>query len=335
MAGSIPLQVRELSAKPPPRHGNQAGRVSAAGDRKLGKLVEAYEEALWVRHAARTVPAYLADVRALLGWLEGRGIELQDVRTQDLLAYQADLLAARKADGTPYSTSLHTNRITAMKSFFRFLYRRGFLLQDPAAAVEYPRVEHRLPSNVLTRQEARRILEAPDDGTNAGVRDRAILETFYATGLRVSELSRLTVHDVDTEERVLRIVQGKGGRDRNVPLTAAAGEAINAYLQRARPRMRGARHSALLFLAPRGGRMHISSLNDVVHSWAKKAGIKRRVTCHTFRHSVATHLLKGGADIRHIQAFLGHRSLQTTERYTRVEISDLKAVIRRAHPRGK
>jgi integrase/recombinase XerD len=99
--------------------------------------------------------------------------------------------------------------------------------------------------------------------------------------------------------------------------------------------MRGARHSPLLFVAPRGGRIHISSLNDVVHVWAKKAGIKRRVTCHTFRHSVATHLLKGGADIRHIQAFLGHRSLQTTERYTRVEISDLKEVIRRAHPRGR
>jgi integrase/recombinase XerD len=309
--------------------------VSAAANGKLSKLLESYEEALWVRHAARTVPTYLADVRALLDWLEDRGVELQDVRTQDLLAYQADLLAARKADGTPYSASLHTNRITAMKSFFRFLYRRGFLLQDPAAAVEYPRVEHRLPSNVLTRQEARRILEAPDEGTNASLRDRAILETFYATGLRVSELAKLTVQDVDTEERLLRIVQGKGGKDRNVPLTAAAAEAIEIYLQMARPRMRGARHSPLLFVAPRGGRMHISSLNDVVHSWAKKAGIKRRVTCHTFRHSVATHLLKGGADIRHIQAFLGHRSLQTTERYTRVEISDLKEVIRRAHPRGR
>lgn len=333
MAVSITRQVKEMRAKPPPRHRAQRGSVSGGG--KLVKLLEAYEEALWVRHAARTVPAYLADVGALLGWMEGRGIGLQAVRTPDLLAYQADLLAARKVDGTPYSASLHTNRITAMKSFFRFLYRRGFLLQDPAAAVEYPRVQQRLPTNVLTRQEARRILEAPGGDTTAGLRDRAILETFYATGLRVSELSRLTVHDVDTEEQVLRIVQGKGGKDRNVPLTGAAAEAIDVYLQRARPRMRGARHSPLLFLAPRGGRMHTSTVNDIVHLWAKEAGIKRRVTCHTFRHSVATHLLKGGADIRHIQAFLGHRSLQTTERYTRVEISDLKEVIRRAHPRGR
>jgi integrase/recombinase XerD len=309
--------------------------VSAPANGKLTKLLEAYEEALWVRHAARTVPAYLADVRALLGWLEEHGIELQEVRTQDLLAYQADLLAARKADGKPYSSSLHTNRVTAMKSFFRFLYRRGFLLQDPAAAVEYPRVEHRLPANVLTRQEARRIVEAPDGATNTSLRDRAILETFYATGLRVSELARLTLQDVDTEERLLRVVQGKGGKDRNLPLTAAAAEALEAYLRDARPRMRGARRSPLLFLAPRGGRMHTSTLNGVVHAWAQKAGVKRRVTCHTFRHSVATHLLKGGANIRHIQALLGHGSLQTTERYTRVEISDLKGVIRRAHPRGK
>jgi len=335
VAVCIPRQVKEIGAKRPPRHGNQRGGVSAPADGKLTKLFEAYEEALWVRHAARTVPAYLADVRALLGWLEEHGIELQSVRTQDLLAYQADLLAARKTDGTPYSASLHTNRVTAMKSFFRFLYRRGFLLQDPAAAVEYPRVEHRLPAHVLTRQEARRILEAPDGDTKQSLRDRAILETFYATGLRVSELSKLTVQDVDTEEGLLRIVQGKGGKDRNVPLTAAAAEALETYLRKARPRMRGARHSPLLFLAPRGGRLHTSTLNDVVRLWAKKAGIKRRVTCHTFRHSVATHLLKGGADIRHIQTLLGHSSLQTTERYTRVEISDLKEVIRRAHPRGR
>jgi len=335
VAGFSAKRSKDLGPNPPPRHGNQRGSVSAAANAKRDRLLQSYEEALWVRHAARTVPAYLADVGALLEWLEEHGIELQGVRTQDLHAYQADLLGARKTDGKPYSASLHTNRITAMKSFFRFLYRRGFLLQDPAAAVDYPRVEHRLPANVLTRQEARRIVEAPDRGTNASLRDRAILETFYATGLRVSELAKLTLQDVDTEERLLRVVQGKGGKDRNLPLTVAAAVAIEAYLQQARPRMCGARRSPLLFLAPRGGRMHTSTLNDVVHLWAKKVGIKRRVTCHTFRHSVATHLLKGGADIRHIQVLLGHSSLQTTERYTRVEISDLKDVIRRAHPRGK
>jgi integrase/recombinase XerD len=298
-------------------------------------LLELYEDQLRVRYAARTVPAYLADVRVFLCWLEGRGLSLSDVKTADLLAYQADLMAARKKDGKPYSVSIHTNRLTAVKSLFRFLYKRGFVLHDPAAAVEYPRAEIRLPRALLSKQEARRLVEAPGTKTHTGARDKAILETFYATGIRVSELSKLTLSDVDTEERILRVVQGKGGKDRNLPLTKAAAEAIEAYLASARPKLRGARRSPLLFLAPRGGRMHTAALNDLVHFYAKKVGIKHPVTCHSLRHAIATHLLRGGADIRHIQVLLGHASLQATERYTRVEISDLMEVIRRAHPRGK
>jgi integrase/recombinase XerD len=302
---------------------------------KLARILKLYEDHLQVRHAARTVPAYMADVRVFLAWLEEKDVVLTDVRTHDLLAYQTDLYVARKKDGRPYSTSIQVNRITAVKSFFRFLYRRGFMLHDPAAAVEYPRTELRLPRSILTKQEARKLVEAPDTKNPAGRRDRAILETLYATGIRVSELKRLTLQDVDTEERVLRVVLGKGGKDRNVPLTRAAAAAIEAYLLDAREKLRGARRSTLLFLAPRGGLLHASTANDIVHAWAKKIGIKRTVTCHTFRHSVATHLLKGGADIRHIQVLLGHASLQATERYTRVEVSDLMEVIRRAHPRGK
>ena len=319
---------------PRPRE-NQPGSSPGPTGVRLPRILARFETELSVRFAARTVPAYLADVHVFLAWLEGRGVDLSDVRTQDLLAYQADLYAARKKDGKPYSQSVQTNRITAMKSFFRFLYRRSYLLHDPAAAVDYPRSEVRLPRSILTKKEARRLVEAPDTSTLAGLRDRAILETFYATGVRVSELGKLTLQDIDTEERILRVVQGKGGKDRNLPLTKAAAEAIEDYLVKARPNLRGARRSAFLFLAPRGGRMHRSTLGDVVHRWAKQAKIKRSVTCHTFRHSVATHLLQGGADIRHIQVLLGHRSLQATERYTRVEVSDLREVIRRAHPRGK
>jgi integrase/recombinase XerD len=302
---------------------------------KLARLLKLYEEHLQVRHAARTVPAYMADVRVFLAWLDEKGVELTDVRTQDLLAYQTDLYAARKKDGRPYSTSIQVNRLSAIKSFFRFLYRRGFSLHDPAAAVDYPRSELRLPRGILTKQEARKIVEAPDTRSPSGLRDRAILETLYATGIRAGELRKLTLSDVDTEERVLRVVMGKGGKDRNLPLTRAAASAIERYLLDGRPKLRGAKRGALLFMSPRGGVLHASTANDIVHAWAKKARIKRTITCHTFRHSVATHLLKGGADIRHIQALLGHASLQATERYTHVEVSDLMEVIRRAHPRGK
>jgi site-specific recombinase XerD len=187
----------------------------------------------------------------------------------------------------------------------------------------------------LTRQEARQLVEAPDTSTPLGLRDRAILETFYGTGIRAGELARLKCTDVDTEDRVLRVVLGKGAKDRNVPLTRAAAEAIEAWLAEGRPRTPGATRSAWLFLACRGGRLYASLLNDVVQEQAKRAGIERHVTCHSLRHSVATHLLKGGADIRHIQALLGHASLQSTERYTHVEISDLSKVLKRAHPRGR
>jgi site-specific recombinase XerD len=151
----------------------------------------------------------------------------------------------------------------------------------------------------------------------------------------VSRLVEQRVLPVDAEDRLLRIVLGKGRKDRNVPLTRPAAEAIEAYLVRGRPKMRGARGSSLLFLAERGGRLYNDALNSMIASWAKRAGIEKHTTCHTFRHSAATHLLKGGADIRHIQKLLGHASLSSTERYTRVEISDLKEVIRRAHPRGR
>lgn len=308
---------------------------SAAVASKTDRLLKLFDDYLAVRFAARTRVAYSADVLFFLDWLDERGLTFSDARTSDLLAYQADMQAARKKDGKPYSQSHQVNRISAVKSFYRFLYKRDVLMHDPAASIEYPRSEVRLPRGILTRQEARRLVEAPDTKSLLGMRDRAVLEIFYACGLRVSELGKLTLQDIDTEEKIVRVVLGKGGKDRVVPLTTAAARAIERYLVEARSHLRGARRSTLLFLSPRGFRMRASTLNDLVHHYAKEAKIKRHVTCHTLRHSVATHLLKGGADIRHIQVLLGHASLQATERYTRVEISDLQEVIRRAHPRGR
>jgi integrase/recombinase XerD len=302
---------------------------------KTSKLLKLFEDHVFVRYAERTAKGYLRAVRFFLDWLSRRGVALAEVRADDLLAFQTDLYGLRKRDGKPYSTYDQTYRIAAVKTLFRFLSRRGYLLTDPSVALEYPRQENRLPRGVLTPQEARAIVEAPEPGAPMGLRDRAILETLYATGIRAGELANLKREDVDTEDKLLRVVLGKGKKDRNVPLTRAAAEAIEAYLASERPAMRGARKSTLLFLARRGGKMHDSHLNDVVSKWAFKAGVTRHVTCHSFRHSVATHLLKGGADIRHIQMLLGHSSLQTTERYTRVEVSDLKEVMKRAHPRGR
>jgi len=317
--------------KPPPRHGNQQGSLSAR-DKRIFQL---YEEDLGLRFGERTVAGYCGHVRAFLAWLSSRGLDLHEVRSGDLDAYQTALYARRKSDGKPYSTGAHANQLTAVKSLFRFLYRRAFVLTDPAASLPMPRLEQRLPRVILTKQEAARILEAPDKRTPLGLRDRAILEVLYATGIRASELVKLAVEDIDTEDRLLRVVLGKGNKDRVVPLTHLAARAIERYLVRGRPKLVGSVRSSALFVGPEGGRLQRGRLSAIVKEWAKEAHVKKPVTCHTFRHSVATHLLKGRADIRHIQRLLGHSSLSTTERYTRVELQDLKEVIARAHPRGR
>src|SRR5260370_15219870 len=180
----------------------------------------------------------------------------------------------------------------------------------------------RLPGGVLTWEETRRVCEAPDTSTPIGPRDRAILETFYGTGIRAGELSKLKCIDVDTEDKVVRVLLGKGAKDRNVPLTRAAAEAIEAYLLHGRPKIRGATKSPWLFLALRGGRIYRDLLNGVVQAAAKKTGLEKHATCHTLRHSVATHLLKGGADLRHIPKVLGHPPLQPTAPHTHLGGAD-------------
>ena len=332
VAGFFSKGVNELTLNPPPRHENQQGSLSV----RTKRLVRLYGDALEVRFAERTAREYMALVGSFLAWLDAHGIDLVAVRTDDLLAYQSDLYAARKKDGRPYAIASQAQYLIVVKSLFRFLYRRNYLMQDPAAPIDLPRQEERLPRVILTKEEVLRLLGAASKATTPrSLRDRAVLETFYATGIRVSELAKLTPYDVDTEERIVRVLLGKGRKDRHVPLTRAAAAAVAQYLAKARHAIVGSAKSPYLFVADRGGYFHRGQVSAIVRHYAKKAGIRKRVTCHTLRHSVATHLLKGGADIRHIQVLLGHTSLRSTERYTRVELSDLKDVVRRAHPRGR
>ncbi len=285
------------------------------------------------RYAERTAEHYVADARDFLAWLEEKGIRLSDVRPEDLQRYQGELYAATMKGGRPYAASTIQTKLVAVKTLFRFLVRRGALLLDPSSQLELPRIEKRLPRLILSESEARRIVTAPRGSTPIVLRDRAMLETLYGTGMRVGELVRLRPEDVDTEDRLVRIVEGKGRKDRNVPLTSAAARAISAYLTQGRSSL--LRSEPWLFLSKRGKKIHRAQVGDIVKAWARKAGVKKNVSCHTFRHSMATHLLRGRADIRQIQALLGHGSLSTTERYTHVEVSDLRRVIERSHPRGR
>jgi integrase/recombinase XerD len=329
-AGFNSRAVKEITQNPRTCEQTQQGPISKKTERLLGL----YQDYLSVYYAERTAPQYLSYVRCFLGWLAQQGVDLTEVRTEVLHAYQNDLLTQRKPDGRPYGSAHLQNRLNAVKSLFRFFYRRGYLLSDPSSSLESLRMESRLPRAILTPRETRRIIESARETTPTGFRDRAILETFYATGIRATELSNLTLADVNTEEKTLRIVMGKGKKDRNLPLTSAAAEAIERYLVEGRAALLRSPNVRYLFLADHGGWLHRAVLSRLVGLYAKKAGVRKPVTCHTFRHSVATHLLQGGADIRHIQQLLGHESLQTTQRYTRVELSDLRKVIARAHPRS-
>lgn len=324
--------MKKKPSKPPLRHGSHEGSVSPKGARLVGE----YEEDVRVRYAARTAEHYLADTREFLSWVAERGVELVEVKPDDVRRYQADLYARPKADGRPYAAASIALKLTAVRTLFRFLQRRGYVLFDPSTAIELPRTEKHLPRVILTENEARRIVSAPKGRGPFDLRDRAILETLYATGLRVNELVHLTPGDVEIEEQTVRVLMGKGGHHRRVPLTRVAARAIERYLLRARASLAIRRSDARwLFVGARGKKLDRSRVLKIVKHWAAHAGVSKRVSCHTFRHSVATHLLRGRADIRQIQALLGHRDLSTTERYTHVEISDLKRVVERAHPRGR
>jgi integrase/recombinase XerD len=315
--------------KPPLRHEAET-RISD----KTAALLKAYSDHVHTRYAARTAPEYMAHARAYAVWLAQRGIELADARTADIRTYQTLLAAARKADGALYSVGHQASRLNVVRGLYRFLHREGLLLNDPASSIDPPRQGHPLPKGILTPREVSRIMKAPHGQSPRVLRDRAMLETLYATGIRIAELSGIVLADVDLEQHALRVMKAKGGRPRVVPLTPVAVEAIDRYLKRGRARLLGATARQELFVSNRGGYLHRAIAGVIVNQWAKQANIKKRVTCHTFRHSVATHLLRGGADIRHIQVLLGHASLKTTEIYTRVEISDLRKVVARAHPRG-
>jgi integrase/recombinase XerD len=234
----------------------------------------------------------------------------------------------------------YQNRVlSTVKSLFKFLHEETLIARNPAAALEYAREPQTLPRNILTVPEARRIIEAAGTDTVLGYRDRTILEVLYSTGIRKLELMNLTLADVNLDEELLRINGGKGAKDRVVPLTAVACSFLESYIKGIRPKLLGSRcepHGQLtarLFLSLRGLPIARNTLGSLVEKSARLARIKKRVTCHLWRHSCATHLLQRKANLRHVQEILGHRSLATTERYLHLTITELKEAHRKHHPR--
>src|SRR6185369_15920654 len=271
-----------------------------------------------------TLSAYRSDLGQLLTFaVNERG---EDVSAQDI----DQLLLRRYLAGLSTSTKKSSigRKLAAIRSFFRFLLRRGAIAKNPAELVATPKKEQRLPFH-LDIDQATTLMETPDDDQKYALRDRAILELFYSSGLRVSELTGLNVGELDLAAGMARVT-GKGGKERIVPVGSRALEALQKYLEwRNDDAAKGA-----LFLNTRGGRINRRSVARIVDTHVMRIAAFKRISPHTLRHTFATHMLEGGADLRAIQELLGHASLSTTQKYTHVSIDHLMEVYDKAHPKA-
>jgi integrase/recombinase XerD len=274
-----------------------------------------------------TVEAYGRDLRRYLDHLGQMGITAWErVTRAEIQAHLAELV--RRG----LSARSQARALSAIRSLHALLVAERIAELDATDEIDAPRPGRRLPG-LLSHDEVDRLLAGPDVRSPAGRRDRAMLELLYATGLRVSELVSLHLNDVNLETRVL-IARGKGNKERIVPVGAPAAEAVKAYLSTARERLLRGRRSKDLFVTPRGGRMTRQGFAKVLDRQARRAGIRRRISPHKLRHSFATHLLEGGADLRAVQEMLGHADVSTTQIYTHVDRSHVKRLYERFHPRA-
>ena len=296
-------------------------------DARSCSLVDGYLDHLRLERSlsANTLEAYAVDLGAWLGHLDAAGETVEAARAESVLEF----LVTRSQEGR--AARSQARLLSALRGLYRYLCRERVLQADPTELLDSPKLGQRLPS-VLTRDEVQRLLEAPREDTPEGLRDQAMLTTMYAAGLRVSELVGLELADVNLEADFLR-VRGKGAKERLVPLGAYAGDVLGRYLREVRPGWATGGERAV-FLSRRRRRLTRQSFWMGVKRHAASAGITKNVTPHQLRHSFATHLLLGGADLRAVQSMLGHADVATTQLYTHVGGERLASVLDRHHPRG-
>ena len=286
-------------------------------------------------YSPRTLKTYKANLKLLRKYFGTRRElrNLGDIGPRELEDFAAWLVTtggekARAARG-------RANVMATTRMFFEYLMKTGISLMNPASTLAGVRVDKRLPA-VATIDEVLRLLAAIDTKTPFGKRDRAVVELLYGIGLRISELLGLDLEDIDLAEGLVMVRRGKGGKERLLPLPEETRRALREYLEFGRPKMAAADERAFFVSRSRlGDRMKECAFGRVLRGYVKKAGITKRITPHILRHSCATHLLKGRADIRQIQVLLGHENLGTTQLYTRVDVTDLAEVVKRCHPREK
>jgi integrase/recombinase XerD len=311
----------------------------------FGEVVDEYLSDCRRRgYSELTVYSYHGALRRFFLWLEEQypaTEELSDITPEAITDYQMDLFGSepqRKRRGRKenrLSTETQYHWLGTLLWFFRWLLSHEKILINPAAGIHLPKRPQRIPRSYLSLREMQKLLKAIDLSTHIGVRNRAIIEVLYSSGIRSAELQHLRIDDINFQDGWITVRQGKGKKDRVVPLGKAAAHFVSAYLEKTRTVLLKEKTHDFLFVTQYGVPISHDSLERLVGKAARAAGIKRPITPHSLRHTCATLMLRGRADIRHIQELLGHSSLSSTQIYTRVEIGDLKKVHHLCHPRER
>lgn len=307
---------------------------------RLSELMDSYIEALKTQkgYSEHTVRSYRSDLGQFLRFLKEREGGEESAEEEPTLE-SIDFLLIREYFGRLFVSAKRTTiarKVSAVKSFFAFLEKRGLIRDNAAADMTAPRQEKTIP-NYLPVDEMFRLLERPDQGRPLGLRDLAILEVLYSCGLRVSELVGLDIKNIDLDQRLVKVL-GKGKKERIVPVGKEAVKAVRHYLEEtASLRKKAGRGQGAdpLFINARGGRLSTRSVANMVKKYSKEGKLMLDISPHALRHTFATHLLDGGADLRSVQELLGHASLSTTQKYTHVSLDKLMEVYDKAHPRSK
>jgi integrase/recombinase XerD len=302
----------------------------------LKKLAEAFITAYQAKgRSPRSVEEIGRRLDCFLTYLESNGVTSVDRISREVMrAYQVSLSQTLSKKGAPLHIRTQNFMFSVAREFLRFLNENDYIVADPSAGIAYGKEPQSLPRGILTPAEVRKIIAAADTNCLTGYRNRAVLEVLYSTGIRRNELHNLTLEDVDYHDGFLR-VNGKGGKERFVPLGRIACRYLENYIKSVRPQLIKNPFERHLFLSLNGRKFSTRVIIRFVKIYARKAGIRKKVSPHTFRHTCATQMLKNNANIRAVQELLGHASLSTTQIYTRITINDLKIVHQRCHPREK
>lgn len=286
-----------------------------------------------MNYSGQTNTTRHACLRRFILWCDERGLDKpQDITKPILERYRRHLYHYRKPNGDPLSFSTQHSHLAPIKAFFKWLTKENYILYNPASELALPRLPKRLPKSILSIDEIDDLLNQTLLHGELGLRDRAIMETLYSTGIRRMELINLKLHDIDLHHGTVIINEGKGQKDRVVPIGERACAWLRKYRDDVRPNFIVGDDDGTLFLTEYGEPMIKNRVSDRIKKYKQAVGIDKVGACHLFRHSMATHMLENGADIRYIQLILGHANLSTTEIYTQVSIKQLKAIHSATHP---